>query len=90
MSGLRLRPYAQLTYEYQFLNDNSDYTAGFAGSDNAMTVEVSSPTGGYGMLAVGGALDLNGSTSLSVDGTMTFGQQDAQNTSIGVTLSWNN
>ena len=90
VSGLRLRPYAQLTYEYQFLNDNSDYTAGFAGSDNAMTVEVSSPTGGYGMLAVGGALDLNGSTSLSVDGTMTFGQQDAQNTSIGVTLSWNN
>ena len=90
VSGLRLRPYAQLTYEYQFLNDNSDYTAGFAGGDNAMTVEVSSPTGGYGMLAVGGALDLNGSTSLSVDGTMTFGQQDAQNTSIGVTLSWNN
>ncbi len=90
VSGLRLRPYAQLTYEYQFLNDNSDYTAGFAGSDNAMTVEVSNPTGGYGLLAVGGALELNRSTSLSVDGTMTFGQPDAQNTSIGVTLSWNN
>lgn len=90
LSGLSLRPYAQLTYEYQYLDDNTDYTAGFAGSENSMKVEMSNPTGGYGLIAVGGALDLNQSTSVSVDATMAFGQPDAQNASISATLSWNN
>lgn len=90
LSGLSFRPYAQLSYEYQYLDDNPDYTASFVGDSSSMSVAVEGQTGGYAQLAIGGALDLTESTSMSVDATTLFGQPDVENSSISVTLSWNN
>ena len=88
LSGFRVLPYAQLTYEYQYLTNNRDYTATFVGSNTAMNVQTSNPTGGYGLLAIGGIVEVTKTFSLSIDATTTFGQPSAQNTSIGITLNW--
>lgn len=88
LSGFRVLPYAQLTYEYQYLSNNRDYTATFVGSNTAMNVQTSNPTGGYGLLAIGGILEVTKTFSVSIDGTTTFGQPSAQNSSISVTLNW--
>jgi outer membrane lipase/esterase len=88
LSGFRVLPYAQLTYEYQYLANNRDYTATFVGSNSAMNVQTSNPTGGYGLLAIGGIVEVTKTFSLSIDATTTFGQPSAQNTSVGITLNW--
>ncbi|MCD8504226.1 MAG: hypothetical protein LRY49_04155 [Burkholderiaceae bacterium] len=64
------------------------YTATFLGSNTAMSVQTSNPTGGYGLLAIGGIVEVMKALSISIDGTTTFGQPSAQNSSVSVTFNW--
>ncbi|MCD8536300.1 MAG: hypothetical protein LRY56_01795 [Burkholderiaceae bacterium] len=53
-----------------------------------MSVQTSNPTGGYGLLAIGGIVEVMKALSISIDGTTTFGQPSAQNSSVSVTFNW--
>ena len=86
-SGMRVRPYAQLTYEYQHLKDNREYSAGFVGSSVAMGVASENRRGGYGLLAVGGTFELSKNLNLGLGVTTTISQPGARNSSLAVTLS---
>jgi outer membrane lipase/esterase len=88
MSGMRLRPYAQLDYEYQHKKDDRSYTAGFVNGPSAMSVASANRTGGYGLLAVGGTARISKTLNLGLGATTTFSQPGARNSSISLTLSW--
>ncbi|MBK6637110.1 MAG: autotransporter domain-containing protein [Rhodocyclaceae bacterium] len=88
LGGLPVRPYAQLSYDYQHLKDKRGYTVGFLGSGTAMTVDTQNETGGYGYLAVGATAKLSKDWSLGIGGTTTFSQPGVDsNYSLSVTLS---
>lgn len=87
LSGMRFRPYAQLTHEYQHLADNRDYTAAFVGSNAAMSVATENRKGGYGLLSAGGTVEVSKTFSLGFGATTTFSQPGARNSSVSVTLS---
>lgn len=86
LSGMRFRPYAQLTHEYQHLKDNRDYTAAFVGSTAAMGVATENRKGGYGLLSVGGTVDISKTLNLGIGATTTLSQPGARNSSFSVTL----
>lgn len=87
VGGQRFRPFAQISHEYQHLADNREYTAGFVGTGSATSVATANRKGGYGLIAVGGTLEVSKSMSLGIGATTTLGQPGARNSSVSLTLS---
>ena len=44
-AGAKVRPYTQLTYDYNHKKDERTYSDGFVGSNSAMQMETSNQTG---------------------------------------------
>ena len=85
-SGMRLRPYAQISHEYQHLDDNRDYTAGFVGGTSVMSVATANRKGGYGLLQAGGTLEVSKTVNLGFGASTTVGQSGARNSAFNLTL----
>ncbi len=85
-SGVILRPYAQLTYDYEHLDDARTYRAGFVGGSSALEIATANQTGGYGTLLVGVDADLTKTLRLGLCASTTINQPDAHNSAISVTL----
>lgn len=85
--GIPVRPYAQLTYDYEHKKDERSYSAGFVGSSSAMAVQTANRTGGYGTLLGGINADVSKSMRLGVGASTTIAQPGTRNSSINVTLS---
>ena len=86
-SGAKVRPYAQLTYDYEHKKDDRTYSAGFVGGNSAMEIQTANQTGGYGTLLAGVNADLGKTMHLGVGASTTISQPGARNSAINVTLS---
>jgi outer membrane lipase/esterase len=86
-AGVTVRPYAQLSYDYEHLKDERSYSAGFVGGTSAMQIETSNPTGGYGTLLAGVTAELSKTMRLTVGGSTTISQPGARNSALNLTLS---
>ena len=86
-SGVHVRPYAQLTYDYEHKKDERSYSAGFVGSASAMAIQTANKTGGFGTLLAGINADLSKTMRLGIGASTTLSQPGARNSSISLTLS---
>ena len=86
-AGAKLRPYAQLSYDYEHLKDERSYSAGFIGSTSALQMQTSNQTGGYGTLLAGVTAELSKTMRLTLGGLTTISQPGARNSAISLTLS---
>ena len=86
-AGAKLRPYAQLSYDYEHREDKGSYSAGFVGGNNALLMPTANQTGGYGTLLAGLSAELAKTLRLGVGASTTIGQPGQRNSSINVTLS---
>jgi outer membrane lipase/esterase len=86
-SGVAVRPYAQLTYDYEHKKDERTYRAGFVGGISGLEMPTANQTGGYGTLLAGFNAQLNKTMRLGVGASTTINQPGARNSSINVTLS---
>ena len=86
-SGTRLRPYAQLTYDYEHDDHQHSYRAGFVGGPTAMDMPISNQNGGYGTLLAGVNAELGKSLRLGLGASTTIAQPGARSSAINVTLS---
>jgi outer membrane lipase/esterase len=86
LAEVKVRPYAQLNYDYEHKKDERTYSAGFVGGNSAMEMETANRTGGYGTLLAGISAELTQGTRLGVGGSTTINQPGANNTAVNVTL----
>lgn len=86
-SGVKLRPYAQLTYDYEHKKDQRSYSAGFVGGNSALVIPTANRTGGYATLLAGVNAELSSTMRLGVGASTTVGQPGERNSAINVTLS---
>jgi outer membrane lipase/esterase len=84
-NGMRARPYAQLSYDYQHRKDERDMQVG-AGGTSMMAVTTANRTGGYGTLAIGATLRVARDVDLGLGLSGTLGQSGARNSALQVTL----
>ncbi|MBS1191747.1 MAG: Phospholipase/lecithinase/hemolysin [Rhodocyclaceae bacterium] len=87
LAEIKVRPYAQLSYDYEHKKDERTYSAGFVGGNSAMEMQTANRTGGYGTLLAGISAELSKGMRLGVGGSTTTNQPGANNTAINVTLS---
>ena len=86
-SAVKLRPYAQLTYDYEHKKDERTYRAGFVGGNSALAMPTSNRTGGYGTLLAGVSAELSQGKRLGLGAMTTLSQSGANNTALNLTLS---
>lgn len=86
LAEVKLRPYAQLNYDYEHKNDEGSYRAGFVGGHNAMEMRLANRTGGYGTLLSGISADLGKGMRLGLGAFTSIGQPGANNSALNVTL----
>ena len=86
-AATKVRPYAQLTYDYEHKKDERTYSAGFVGGVGALQMETANQTGGYGTLLAGVTAELSKTMRLGVGASTTMDQPGAKNSAINVTLS---
>ena len=84
--SMRVRPYAQLSYEYQHRKDERDTLVG-AGGSSMMAVTTANRTGGYGALAVGATFRVAKDVDLNLGLSGTIGQPGARNSAVRATIS---
>jgi len=87
LAEVKVRPYAQLSYDYEHKKDERTYNAGFVDGHSAMEMQTANQTGGYGTLLVGISADLSKGMRLGVGVSSTISQPGANNAAINVTLS---
>ena len=86
-SGVTLRPYAQLTYDYEHLDDARRYRAGFVGASSGLEIQTANQTGGYGTLLVGVTTELTKTLRLGIGASTTIDHPDGQDSAISLTLA---
>ena len=86
-SSVKVRPYAQLTYDYEHKKDERTYSAGFVGGNTSMEMGLGNRTGAYGTLLAGVSAELSKTLRLGVGASTTISQPGARNSAINVTLS---
>lgn len=87
LAEVKVRPYAQLSYDYEHRKDERTYSAGFVGGNSAIEIQTANRTGGYGTLLAGISAELGKGMRLGVGATGTISQPGANNAAINVTLS---
>lgn len=85
--GVKVRPYAQLSYDYEHKKDERSYRAAFVGGNSGMDIQTANRTGGYGTLLAGVNAELSKTMRLGVGASTTISQPGARNSAINVTLS---
>lgn len=86
-SWARLRPYARLTNEKEYRDNQRTMTAGFAGEPFAFSVPVNASKESYNLFAVGATIIASKDFSLSIGYTSTISQPGARNQSFSVGIS---
>ncbi|MDP3639146.1 MAG: autotransporter outer membrane beta-barrel domain-containing protein, partial [Azonexus sp.] len=87
LAEVKVRPYAQLSYDYEHQKDERSYSAGFVGGNSAMEMQTANRTGGYGTLLAGISAELSKGMRLGVGGSTTISQPGENNVAISITLS---
>lgn len=87
LAAVKVRPYAQLSYDYEHKKDERTYSAGFVGGNSAMKIQTANRTGGYWTLLAGISADLSKGMRLGVGASTTISQPGANNLALNVTLS---
>lgn len=85
--GARVRPYAQMSYDYEHKNDDRTYRVGFVGGTSGMDMPTSNLTGGYGTVLAGVNAELSKTMRLGIGASTTFGQPGERLSAVTVTLS---
>ena len=85
-SGVKVRPYAQLTYDYEHKKDERYYSTSFVGGNSALLMPTSNQTGGYGTLLTGITAELSKALRIGIGASRTINQPGARNSAINVTL----
>jgi outer membrane lipase/esterase len=86
-AGVKVRPYAQLTYDYEHKKEEGSYRAGFVGGNTSLEIPMANRTGGYGTLLAGITAELSKTLRLGVGASTTVSQPGARNSALNVTLS---
>lgn len=87
VSGAKMRPFVQLTYDCEHNKDEHTYRAGFAGGFSAMEMPMANRTGGYGTFQAGVDTELSPAIRLGVSGSTTISQPDTDVAAVNITLS---
>lgn len=87
VAAVKIRPYAQLSYDYEHKKDEQTYRAGFVGGNSSMEMKTANQTGGHGTLIAGVSAELGKGMRLGVSGSTTISQPGAKNSAINLTLS---
>ncbi len=85
--NVNVRPYAQLTYTYEYKMSDRSYSTGFVGGTSTMEMPISNQTGGYGRLLAGATAELGSAILLRIGASTTIGQTGSQNPAINVTIN---
>jgi outer membrane lipase/esterase len=85
--GARVRPYAQLSYDYEHKSDERTYRVGFVGGTSGLDMPTSNLTGGYGTVLAGVDAEITRSMRLGVGASTTISQPGERLSTVTVTLS---
>lgn len=85
--GVRMRPYAQATYDHEHKDDARTYRVGFVGGTSGMDMQTTNLTGGYGTLLAGFNAELSKTVRLGIGASTTVGQPGERVSTATVTLS---
>ena len=85
--GLRMRPYAQATYDHEHKDDARTYRVGFVGGTSGLDMRTTNLTGGYGTLLAGFNAELSKTVRLGIGASTTVGQPGERLSTATVTLS---
>jgi outer membrane lipase/esterase len=85
--GTRVRPYVQLTYDYEHTSDERSYQVGFVGGTSGLDMPTSNLTGGYGTVLAGVNAEITKSMRLGVGASTTISQPGERLSAVTVTLS---
>ena len=78
------RPYAQLSYDYQFLKNERSFFAGSATSGSSIAISKRNDTGGFGRAAVGASTSVGKGSELSLGVSSTFSNPAGRDTAVNV------
>ena len=86
-SASTFRPYAQLSYDYQFLKDERTFFSGMAASGSSISIAARNDTSGFGRAAVGASTSVGKSSELSVGVSSSFSNPAGRDTAVNVVWS---
>ncbi len=86
-SASTFRPYAQLSYDYQFMKNERTFFSGMAATGSSIAIATRNDTGGFGRAAVGGSTSVGKSSELSVGVSSTFSNPAGRDTALNVVWS---
>ena len=81
------RPYAQLSYDYQFLKNERSFFAGSATSGSSIAISKRNDTGGFGRAAVGASTSVGKGSELSLGVSSTFSNPAGRDTAVNLVWS---
>ncbi|NVO14791.1 MAG: autotransporter domain-containing protein [Rhodoplanes sp.] len=84
--GVRVRPYGQLSYDYEHKDDERTYRVGFVGGTSSLEIAMANLTGGYGTMLAGFNAEFSKIVRLGVGASTTFGQPGDRISAVTVTL----
>lgn len=86
-SGAKIRPFAQLSYDFEHLKDERNYRVGFVGGGTSgIDMYTANQTGGYGTLLVGVNTELSKTIRVGINGSTTISQPGADNVAVNAML----
>ena len=86
-AGANVRPYAQLTYDYEHNDDERSYNADFIGGTSGIEIQTENLSGGYGTALVGVNVELTNKMGVGVGASTTIAHPEERNTAMSVTFS---
>lgn len=84
----KFRPYAQVSYDNQYLDDNRSFTAGLAATGSGIRIDAQNDTGGFGRAAVGASMTVAKDSEVSLGVTSTFSNSSGNDTAVNLVWSW--
>lgn len=82
------RPYAQISYDNQYLKDKRSFTAGLASTGSGIQIDAQNDTGGFGRAAVGASMTVAKDAEVSLGVTSTFSNPSGNDTAVTLVWSW--
>ncbi|PPD47771.1 MAG: hypothetical protein CTY13_05420 [Methylobacter sp.] len=85
-SGAKVRPFVQMSYDFEHLKDERSYRVGFVGGTSGLDMYTANQTGGYGTLLAGINTELSKTIRFGINGTTTISQPGADNAAVNAML----
>ncbi|MBK9522711.1 MAG: autotransporter domain-containing protein [Rhodocyclaceae bacterium] len=82
------RPYAQISYDNQYLKDKRSFTAGLASTGSGIQIDTQNDTGGFGRAAVGASMTVAKDSEVSLGVMTTFSNSSGNDTAVNLVWSW--